>query len=59
MSRILVAMLWAVAISAMALAARSGWVARDVATWLLLTMPLLAWVTIQGRGTCRQTARDA
>ncbi len=41
---------WVVFILALALTARLGWIEREAAAPLLMIMPLLAWVTIQGRG---------
>lgn len=54
MKRYFTAMCWAIAMLALAWLARIGWVEREAATTLLLVMPILAWVTIQGRGRCNQ-----
>ena len=57
MTRLFTAACWATAMLVLALMARIGWVDRDAATMLLLVMPILAWITIQGRGNCH-SARE-
>lgn len=48
------ALTWAFVILIMAVAARYGIIERDVATTLLITTPVLAWLSIsrRDRGTC-------
>ena len=48
------ALTWAFVILIMAVAPRYGIIERDVATTLLIIMPVLAWLSISrcDRGTC-------
>ena len=58
--RILVlAVIWAAAIMALALAARFGWLHRAAADLLLMVMPMIAFVTLLGSHKCRLAARSA
>ncbi len=57
MIRYTVAICWAVAMLVLAVMAKTGWVARDSAAFLLLVMPALAFVTIQSRGRCGASRR--
>ncbi len=57
MSRLIPAVCWGVAILAMALISRLGWIDRHVADSMLMFMPLLAFVTLQRRNTCGRLAR--
>lgn len=56
MTRIQMALIWAFAFLAMAVAARFGLIKQDVATTLLIVMPALAWLSIGRRsGSCPLT----
>lgn len=50
---------WAVAMLVLALLARTGLVDRDAAAFLLLVMPMIAFVTLLGRRDCQSTAQGA
>ncbi len=50
---------WAAAILLMAMAARFCWVERTGADLLLIVLPMIAFVTLLGRGSCRLASRGA
>ena len=52
MGRYFSAACWAIAMLALAVLAKVGWVERDAAITLLMVMPILAFVTIQRGGAC-------
>ncbi len=56
MTGIVRALIWAFVIVAMAVAARYGFIERDVATTLLIVTPALAWLSIGRRGLFCRTA---
>lgn len=60
MRRYVSAGIWAAAILLLALGARFGLVERETADFLLMVLPMIAFVTLLGGGgDCRQSARVA
>lgn len=53
------ALCWAAAILLLAVAARSGAVDQDTAAFLLMVLPMIAFVTLLGRRDCQPCARKA
>ncbi len=57
MTRIQKALLWGLAIFAVAVAGQLGLLDEDTAQTLLIVMPALAFIMISGRGCCPSARR--
>ncbi len=53
MASLKAALLWALAMLTIALSSRLGWIAQDMATTLLIVLPALAIVSLNGGARCR------
>ncbi len=50
---------WALAIVLVAIGSRAGWVDKRSAEFLLMVLPMIAFVTLLGRRNCRSAIRGA
>lgn len=59
MTKYLPAIYWALAMLALAVGERLGWVDREAAKTMLIVLPLVAFIMLRRSGRCALTARDA
>lgn len=59
MRRVFAAICWAAAILMLAGVARTGGIDRNTADWLLMILPMIAFVTLLDGKGCRRLSREA